>query len=387
MPYADPTKRNMSAAQRRAARASLGPAQPPEGWSPIKINTDDGGTVRLVQSVPTAPFDERVEVIPDEFYVEHVSSYLNSQGQVTGQWVLVDKIKKAADAARWGAIEALVKNGVVQQPRIVLPRRNTLDEDLCNLIVFGDPHVGMLAQARETGGQNWDLKIAKRTMSDALQLMIQRLPKAGRCILVNIGDFFHFQDNSKTTPTSKHQLDGDCRLAHMAELGCYLMAELTEQCLIEYGRVTEANVPGNHDPDASRWLNIFMRAYFRNNASGLEILDNAAEHLYTSFGNNLIGMHHGHSTPIGKLQHVLAEWREGVPWGTHPHRRWVTGHHHTYEAYSYPGVIAEKYPTLAPLDFYAAGAGYRSERSLNAVVLHKEHGEIGRARVLAAEVE
>lgn len=386
MPYADPTKRNMSAAQRRAAKAALAGAAPPDGWTPVKINTGPDGAVGLVQSVPAAAFDDRVDVIPAEHYVRKVSSYLNSQGAVTGQWVMTDTQKQTVDAARWAAIEELVKNGVVQQPRIVLPERQALDEDLCNLIVFGDPHVGMLAQARETGGQNWDLKIAKRVMSDALQLMLQRLPKAGRCILVNIGDYFHFQDNSKTTPTSKHQLDGDCRLAHMAELGCYLMAELTEQCLIEYGQVTEANVPGNHDPDAARWLNIFMRAYFRN-VGGLEILDNAAEHLYTSFGQNLIGMHHGHSTPIAKLQHVLGEWREGVPWGAHKHRRWVTGHHHTYEAYSYPGVIAEKYPTLAPLDFYAAGAGYRSERSLNAVVLHREHGEIGRARVLAAEVE
>ena len=39
--------------------------------------------------------------------------------------------------------------------------------------------------------------------------------------------------------------------------------------------------------------------------------------------------------------------------------------------------MAEKYPTLAPLDFYAAGAGYRSERSLNAFTLHRVHGEIG----------
>ena len=110
------------------------------------------------------------------------------------------------------------------------------------MIVFGDPHVGMLAQARETGGSNWDLKIAKRVMTDALSLMITRLPKARYCKLINIGDYFHFQDNSKTTPTSKHQLDGDCRLMHMAELGCHLMAGLTQMALEEYENVEEHNV-------------------------------------------------------------------------------------------------------------------------------------------------
>jgi hypothetical protein len=129
-----------------------------------------------------------------------------------------------------------------------------------------------------------------------------------------------------------------------------------------------------------------MRAYFKDQPR-LTLPDNAAEHIYTTFGKNLIGLHHGHETPIGKLQHVLAEWREGVPWGEHPHRRWVTGHHHNYEAYSYPGCMAEKYPTLAPLDFHAAGQGYRSERSLNAFTVHRVHGEIGRSKVTAAEVE
>lgn len=371
---------------RQKANDALGLAKPPEGWTATVVKSNGEGDVTSVRSVPETENDEMQPVIPAEHYVRGVSTFL-THGTPTHQWVKTDTEKMSADAGRWAAIEALIAGGVPAAPVIAYERVPTMAaEKLCNVIVFGDPHVGMLAQARETGAANWDLKIAKRVMNDALDLMLVRLPRAQSCILINIGDFFHFQDNSKLTPRGKHQLDGDCRLMHMAELGCHLMADLTSKALCVYESVEEFNVPGNHDPDAARWMNIFMRAWFRDNPR-VRVADNAAEHLYTSFGENLIGMHHGHYTPLPKLQNVLAEWRDGVPWGSHKHRRWVTGHHHTYEAYSYPGVIAEKYPTLAPLDFHAAGSGYRSERSLNAFTLHAEVGEIGRAKVFAAEVE
>jgi hypothetical protein len=380
MPYANPELRNLSTKKRKEA---LGKAAPPEGWTPTKVATDQNGVVRSVRSVPEPVEDQFQPVIPKEHYVRAVSSFLD-HGDVTHQWVKTDTVKMQADAQRWAAIQSLVAAGVEPRPPVTL-----IDEereiDLCNMIVFGDPHFGMLAQARETGAANWDIKIAKRVMRDALTLMLSRLPKAGSCLLVNIGDYFHFQDNSKTTPRGKHALDGDCRMMHMAEMGCYLMAELTELCLEHYGHVTAANVAGNHDPEAARWLNVFMKAYFRQQGR-LTLLDNAREHLYTTFGQNLIGLYHGHETPLNKLPAVMAaDQREA--WGAATHCRWVTGHHHQYEAHSFPEVLVEKYPTLAPADVWSAGHGYRSERSLNAVTLHCEHGERGRAKVYAAEVE
>lgn len=380
MPYADPALRNLSA---KARKAALGKAAPPEGWTPTKVATDANGIVRSVRSVPEPVEDQFQPVIPKEHYVSKVSSFLD-HGDLTHQWVKTDVAKMQADAKRWAAIQALVDGGVPPRPLIHLVDAERA-QDLCNVIVFGDPHFGMLAQARETGSANWDIKICKRVMRDALTLMLSRLPRAGRCILINIGDYFHFQDNTKTTPRGKHALDGDCRMMHMAELGCFLWAELTELCLETHDEVTEANVGGNHDPEAARWLNVVMKAYFRNQ-SRLTILDNAREHLYTTFGSNLIGMYHGHETPLNKLPNVMAaDQREA--WGSAKHCRWITGHHHQYEAHSFPDVLVEKYPTLAPADVWSAGHGYRSERSLNAVTLHREHGERGRAKVFAAEVE
>lgn len=362
-------------------RTALGRAAPPVGFEATKVATNARGKVTSVRSVPEAAPDEFLPVIPAEHYVKGVSSFLTA-GEPTHQWVKTDREKAQADALRWAAIQALVKNELPAGP-VVLPPPSVA-RDLCNVIVFGDPHFGMLAQARETGARNWDMKIAQEIMLAALDLLFLRLPVADTIKLVNIGDFFHFQDPSQLTPRGKHKQDGDGRLAYMAELGVWLSIELTRRAAAHARKVDKFNVGGNHDPEAARWLNIAERVYFRDNPR-VDVVDNAADHLYTSFGRNLIGMYHGHETPINRLAGVMANDRR-EDWGKAKYARWVTGHHHKYWADTFEEVLVEKFPTLAPIDMFAAGHGYRSERSLNAFTLHAEHGEIGRSKVMAAEV-
>jgi hypothetical protein len=115
-------------------------------------------------------------------------------------------------------------------------------------------------------------------------------------------------------------------------------------------------------------------------------LDNANPFLYYRFGQNLLGMHHGHGTKIDRLPALMAHEQRQL-WGDTAHHRWLTGHHHTYEAKSFPGCMVEKFPTLAPIDYYAAENGYRSERSLNGITLHTVTGEVCRAKVFAEECE
>ncbi len=362
-------------------RTALGPAAPPEGFEARKVTTNYKGAVTSVQAVPSPEPDEFQPVIPAEHYVKGVSSYLSS-GEVTGQWVKTDKQAQAGDAMRWLAIQSLVERGLPSGPMIEPP--DAVAADKCNVIVFGDPHFGMLAQARETGASNWDMKIAQDVMLRAMDLILFRLPKADTCKLINIGDFFHFQDPSQLTPRGKHKQDGDGRLSYMAELGIWLSIELTRRAARTHRQVDKFNVAGNHDPEAARWLNIAERIYFRENPR-VDVVDNAADHLYTTFGKNLIGMYHGHETPIPRLAGVMANDRR-AEWGAAQYTRWVLGHHHTYWAQMFEETLVEKYPTLAAIDMFAAGHGYRSERSLNAFTLHAEHGEIGRAKVMAAEV-
>lgn len=363
--------------------ALLGPAAVPEGFTPVRVTTNGQGLAVAVQSVPEARRDERQPVIPDAHYVKGVSSFLNISGERTHQWVKTDKEKQAADEARWNAIKSLLET-LQALPRI--PDAPPGDDRLCHVIVFGDPHFGMLAQSRETGEDSWDMTIAAQVMRDALRKLLRRLPPAGQFILVNVGDYFHFENNAQVTPRGSHKQDGDGRFTKMAEAGCFLLAQLTEMCLTHYPHGTLVNVPGNHDESAARWLNLWARAFFRDQLN-LQIADNADPFNYQTFGENLIGTYHGDGAATKRLPGIMAAHHDGVLWGAHRHRRWITGHHHVYAAESYPGVLVEKFPTLAPLDMWSHWKGFDgAERSLNAITLHHTEGEIGRTKVLASEV-
>lgn len=365
-------------------RTALGNAAPPEGFEATRVSTDHEGAVRAVRSVPTPHDQDEFEpVVPAEHYIKGVSTLI-SHGEPTHQWVKTDRQTAGRDALRWAALEALVRDNVPPAPVIPGPVEKPSSGLLCNVIVFGDPHFGMLAQERETGHPSWDMKIAKKVMLGAIDLILDRLPYASTCKLINIGDFFHFQDPGQLTPRGKHKQDGDGRMTYMAELGTFLSIELTARAATRHKHVDKFNVAGNHDPEAARWMNISERIWFRDNPRVL-IHDNAAEHLYTTFGKNLIGMYHGHETPLNRLAGVMANDRR-ADWGASKYCRWITGHHHTYWAQMFEEVLVEKFPTLASLDMYASSHGYRSERSLNAITLHAEHGEIGRSKVMAAEV-
>lgn len=371
-------------AVRAVQRAQLGEGAPPEGWAPVKVTSDRQGRPIAVKSVPEGG-REHAPTVPQGHRLKGVTTLLDAGGSVRMQYLLARENEHAhADSLRFKAIAQALAAQPVAAP---VPPPDAFVSDLANVIVFGDPHVGMLAQARETGEANWDLAIAEKTMTAAMQrLLACRTPAAATCLLVNIGDFFHHQDNRQATPRSQHKLDADCRFVKVAETGLRIAKTLVEAALARHDSVTLANVPGNHDPDASMWLNLVCKAHFRDEKR-LTILDNAHPYLYWSFGQNGVGLHHGHGAKLQKLPGVMAARENGKFWGAHAHRRWITGHHHNYEALAFPGVLCEKFPTLAPLDYYAAEAGYRSERSLNAITLHSELGEVGRAKVIAAEVE
>lgn len=370
-------------AVRAVQRKQLGKGAPPEGWSPVKVTSNKRGRPISVKSVPEGG-REHAPTVPQGHRLKGVTTLLDAGGSVRMQYLLARENEHAhADSLRFKAIAQALAAQPAAEP---VPAPDAFVSDLANVIVFGDPHVGMLAQARETGEANWDLAIAEKTMVAALDRLFSRTPSAATCLLVNIGDFFHHQDNRQATPRNQHKLDADCRFVKVAETGLRIAKTLVEAALLTHDSVTLANVPGNHDPDASMWLNLWCKAHFRDEKR-LTILDNAHPYLYWSFGQNAVGLHHGHGAKLQKLPGVMAARDGGKFWGAHAHRRWITGHHHNYEALAFPGVLCEKFPTLAPLDYYAAEAGYRSERSLNAITLHSELGEVGRAKVIAAEVE
>jgi len=72
---------------------------------------------------------------------------------------------------------------------------------------------------------------------------------------------------------------------------------------------------------------------------------------------------------------------EPEAWGRTKYHYWLTGHIHHLTRKEYPGCIVESFRTMAARDYFAQHGGYRSGRSMEAMVLHREFGEFARYTV------
>lgn len=309
------------------------------------------------------------------------STLVRGDGTVVQQWVKISVEHQDRLAAFESAIKALAVN-LEPVPTVQAPRYTA--EDLMVAIPIGDPHIGLLAWGAESGA-DWDLKIAERVFTTAIEQAVLLAPPAAECLLINLGDYFHTDSQANTTSRSGHQLDVDSRWAKMLEVGIRIQRRMVELCLQKFGRVTVDNVRGNHDDHSAIMLSHVMRAYFANETRVL-IDDSPALHRYHEFGKCLIGTHHGHTTKSAQLAMLMAASNPEA-WGRTKHRRVYCGHVHHDSLKEEAGVIVETVNTLAARDAYAAGAGYLSGRDLKLDTWHREHGMVNRSIIGIERIE
>jgi len=254
------------------------------------------------------------------------------------------------------------------------------DEDLLAIYPMGDPHIGMLSWAPETGA-NFDLDLAIQINRRAIDHLAALTPRARKALIVNLGDFFHADDARNVTPTSGHALDVDGRRAKILQAGLDLMIYLTDRALEAHEEVTVDTQIGNHDSDSALTLAIGLHAYYRHEPRVSILRDPNHYHVH-QWGRCLIGTHHGHGAKIPKLPgYMAARWSE--LWGKTTFRRWYTGHIHHRKVEEFPGVVVESFNTLAPADAWHAGEGYLSERNMTRITLDRRGWESHRSTVSA----
>lgn len=323
-----------------------------------------------------APEHDMVHTVPESHFVKGVSSYYGKDGTVTGQWVKSDKrAHELMDQIR-EAVEELTAESITPAKPAKPPAR--ADDDLLTVIPIGDPHVGMYAWAEETG-EDFDLSVARTDIEAAVQELVRSAPQSGTCLIVNLGDFFHADDQRNVTPRGGNQLDVDTRYAKVIRTGVRILTAVVDMALRRHKRVILRNESGNHDPHSSLWLSIVMDAYYRDDPR-VEVVMSPAPFWYHRHGQVLLGTTHGHSTKPKDLPGIMASDKP-EDWGATLHRTWIHGHIHTTTRHEFPGCVVESFRTLAGKDFWHTQQGYRSGRDINALVFHVEHGEVARHRV------
>jgi hypothetical protein len=379
--------------RRRLQRLHIAASQHPEAGGPApkgfhitQITTNAAGEPKSVQckaDAEDAVEAPRLAAILDGHEIKGLSSYVKN-GQVTGQWV---KTRQSPFSSK-ELVEAIERHmedyrGEARLPYCA-PCTDQQDQRL-NHFVWGDPHIGLLSHARETG-KNFDLKIATADLRASVDKLVQKAPSAGTAVLCEVGDLWHAQDDRQVTPRGGNKLDVDGRKTKIMEEGLACLRYMADRLLETHDRLVIVIVPGNHDPDLSLITRIWLKAIYEGEVR-VDVLDNTNPYMYLPWGENFFMWTHGDkrsAKPRDLGEIMLADRPLEV--GAAKHRRAFTGHIHHKQVEEFRTFRWESFNSLCAPDFWHHSEGYRSERLVECITFHARYGEESRCRVTHQEL-
>lgn len=355
---------------------------PPDGFHAVQVTQDGRGNVRSVKSRPDAEEPHR-KAVPDGHEVAGLSTMYGEGGHVVAQWVKTKQVPITHED-RIEALAAHLKNykGSAWMPASAPERQN---QSLCNAFVWGDPHIGLLSHARETG-KNFDLKIAVADLKKSAELLVGKAPPAATALFLETGDLWHAESDKQVTPRGGNKLDVDGRKSKILEEGYAVTRGMLDLLLKTHEKVVVGIVPGNHDPDQAIHTRLWLQAIYEGH-DRIQILDNANPYLYWRWQSNFFMMTHGDKRvkpqELGEI--MLADRPKDV--GDCPHRRAFTGHVHHKNVQEFRTFRWESFNSLCAPDFWHHSEGYRSERLVECITFHERFGEENRCRVTHQELQ
>ena len=328
-----------------------------------------------------APAHDLTKTIPDPLVMKGTSTLYGDDGNVKLQWV-----KTKLDDAQWEQVKQAALAALSEElPRLKsTPFSGHVHDHLANLITLTDSHVGMLAWNKESG-EDWDLKIAERTLVGCFDQMIQGLPPAGVCIVNQLGDFLHQDGLAAVTPMHGHNLDSDGRFPKIVEVAVRILRRVIGLALARHERVVVLLAEGNHDMVSSIWLRAMFAAIYENEPR-VSVIDSSLPYYVHQHGETMIAFHHGHLSKNASLPLLMAAQFPKV-WGATTKRYVHVGHRHHVEEKEHNGITVVQHPTLAARDAYAARGGWIAERQATAVTYHRRFGQVSRITVTPEMLE
>lgn len=364
------------AANQATDEYDLPPGQTLKGVSRHE-NSDGSWDRQWVKSRSEGIEGDASDEMPDPKTMIKQSRYFDSEGKVIGRWVS-EKPEFIAMRQQWQDYADHLLERVPARLPVPAPGIST-SSDLLNQYTMTDSHIGMLAWGKETTGSDWDLDIARKTLTACFGDMVARAPAADECVIAQLGDWMHYDSLDSITPTSGHILDADSRAGKMVPTACDVLEDLVTMALQKHNKVHLLVAEGNHDMFGSLWLRTMFRRIFRDNPR-VQIIESENPYYAMRWGVTMLGFHHGHKKgPAPDLIQVFSSMYRSM-WGETDHCVIHTGDKHHKSVKEYSGATIEQHGTLAANDAYAIRGGWRSHQYAEAITYHRTMGEAGRVR-------
>lgn len=291
---------------------------------------------------------------------------------------LVKKIEKLAIMEE---IESLKKDAMKGAP-LWRPVERAGGKKSGNMLELSIPdlHMGKFAWSKETGGADYDVKIAERVFGEAVETLLARIdPFRPEQIVFVLGNDLLHADNVAGTTTAGTQMDtGDSRY-HKTFRTTRLMITRAIERLRLLAPVQIMTVEGNHDTLAAWHLSDSIQCYFHD-APDVEVVNDPQPRKYMRWGKVMLMF--THPGQKGKLADYPGLMASEMPkmWGETRFHECHVGDLHQVRLEETHGVRVRILPSLAPADRWHSRHGFTGNlRSAEAYVWHKEEGLVGQA--------
>lgn len=317
--------------------------------------------------------------VPEGFYAE--TSVMRKLNPETGEmevymdWTKSRLDKKLQEQAFLAFIEGLSIN--IKPAKPVKETRNRYADDMATAIVFGDPHIGMLAHAVETMAEDYDLAKSITDLKASIDYCVDIAPPSAEGWFINVGDLTHANDVSHVTPGHGHSMDMAARHNQTLRATGAFMRYAIGKMLTKFKTVKVINARGNHDRDAAFAANFYLEGVYENEPR-VTVFGNDSKFNFLEYGNSLFMINHGDGINDNRLAGTMTRLASEA-WGRTRYHRILTGHiHHKTRREHDSGAVIESFPILPPVDAYHSDHGYGAERGVTMFNIHKEFGPFDR---------
>jgi len=256
-------------------------------------------------------------------------------------------------------------------PKMIV-HTDTQSGNILEIALF-DLHAGGLAWGKETGGPDWDTKIAVDTFNKAVAALLDRAKgyKFDHILLVTGGDLLNSDDLESRT-TKGTTVTSDTRFKKTFVTVRKMLTTCIEHLRL-IAPVTVIVVPGNHDELSSWTMGDSLESYFHNYTD--VVIDNSPLYRkYFRWGQTLFLFTHGDAGKRSDYPLLMAT-ENGNEFGDTRFHEIHTGHYHQTKTEEFHGVRVRIIPSLKSQDdWHAKKMFVGQQREAVGFVFNKEQG-------------